>query len=883
MIGTKQEYERFLVWLEGQEGVSADARRVANLVHAHFEEVEATSAYQSQRSKSLVPCLLRDLEATSDALPDFDDDAPEADAQFLRLHSLEVGPFRGFQLAEPFDLDARIVLFYGPNGTGKTSLCEALEYCLLGEVAEGASKRIEQEAYLRNVFTDAYAPPRLLGSTSDGTQVEVVHNNAAFRFCFIEKNRIDAFSRIAARSAAQRTELIATLFGLDGFTEFVRGFNQEIEGQLALQDQQRQLLAQRKSALITDNALVVSEAADFQALSREEEALALEYAPATSYVALLTLLGTPDAPGRLQHLEQVLREPEATEWGITLAGVTGARQDTIEQLARAEELAAQLERRRGEVNFITLFEAVRDLESDEEVRCPACDTPLAGESHVVRNPFEKARTGLADLANLAAIQQQHEVEVAEVARLSGELVERLRRVSEYARAVEPGGPAAVALNDVPLEPHGQWWKVLDVLEAEDGVPTKWEALEAAARDAESHDADAKRCNAAWNGLVAERDRLNQFNLRLVVQQTKRTQHSQRLGEACGRIAAFEEANRPLVEAVEAELARIAHHTRIQSAYSEFLGQLRAYRAGLPAALLADLNQTTRQLYNAFNRTQPEPDKLAVLTLPVDENQKIEIAFNSHPEKVVDALQVLSEGGIRCLGLAILVAKNLQLNCPVLIFDDAVNAIDTMHRIGIRDTLFKDNEFREKQILLTCHGEELIKDIEQIVGHIEAGDSCLSYTFLPHAGDRNIRVGPSASRNYILEARQLLLDGRGRSAIASARRAMESINDRTWSLLIKKGLGELKLTKDGPNAPLNQNNLASVLKKEIGKATFVDERKDGLIAGYEFMLRPTEWAVFNTLTHERAGVEEIPQETMHAVIENLAALDILLSPREGAGL
>ncbi len=50
---------------------------------------------------------------------------------------------------------------------------------------------------------------------------------------------------------------------------------------------------------------------------------------------------------------------------------------------------------------------------------------------------------------------------------------------------------------------------------------------------------------------------------------------------------------------------------------------------------------------------------------------------------------MSEGHIRCLGLAILVAKNVKLNCPVLIFDDAVNAIDDEHRGGIRDTLFDE--------------------------------------------------------------------------------------------------------------------------------------------------------------------------------------------------
>ncbi len=46
----------------------------------------------------------------------------------------------------------------------------------------------------------------------------VAANPDTFRFCFIERNRIDAFSRIAARPPAQRTGLIATS---DGATVYV--------------------------------------------------------------------------------------------------------------------------------------------------------------------------------------------------------------------------------------------------------------------------------------------------------------------------------------------------------------------------------------------------------------------------------------------------------------------------------------------------------------------------------------------------------------------------------------------------------------------------------------------------------------------------------------
>ena len=52
----------------------------------------------------------------------------------------------------------------------------------------------------------------------------------------------------------------------------------------------------------------------------------------------------------------------------------------------------------------------------------------------------------------------------------------------------------------------------------------------------------------------------------------------------------------------------------------------------------------------------------------------------------EALQVLSEGHIKILGLSILLAKAVHDNLNFIIFDDIVNAIDDDHRNGVADLL-----------------------------------------------------------------------------------------------------------------------------------------------------------------------------------------------------
>jgi exonuclease SbcC len=70
------------------------------------------------------------------------------------LERLLVRAFRGITNELDFDLTARLTIIYGPNGTGKTSICDAVEWLLTGEVARfrealGTGK----DKGLENLFT----------------------------------------------------------------------------------------------------------------------------------------------------------------------------------------------------------------------------------------------------------------------------------------------------------------------------------------------------------------------------------------------------------------------------------------------------------------------------------------------------------------------------------------------------------------------------------------------------------------------------------------------------------------------------------------------------------------------------------------------------------
>jgi hypothetical protein len=182
--------------------------------------------------------------------------------------------------------------------------------------------------------------------------------------------------------------------------------------------------------------------------------------------------------------------------------------------------------------------------------------------------------------------------------------------------------------------------------------------------------------------------LIQHRLEIERLRTRRSDVDKNLRLAQEIVARFNEANQALIQLVENEVPVVQLHGRINAAYDAFLREIQSYLAASPGLMIEGLGTLARDLYNAFNRDDSEVDFLDELFLPVTENQRIEVVFAGEPDVHYDALVVLSEGHIKCLGLAILLAKNIDQNCPVVIFDDVVNAIDDDHRNGIWRTFLR---------------------------------------------------------------------------------------------------------------------------------------------------------------------------------------------------
>ncbi len=736
MSSARHDYQQFLAWLHVPErGATEDTRRFANLVDQNFDAVAANSRALSRRSVLLAAKARESLLQTDFTPPVVAGAVSVGEWAWSALHSLTVGPFRGFRVAETFNFPQRITMFYGPNGSGKTSLCEALELALLGSVDEASAKRISPQRYFANLHENRYEAPALAARGAEGQVSAVQADSEAYRFCFVEKNRIDNFSRIAAKSAGEKKDLIAALFGMEQFHDFVTNFNESMDQQLNLVAIQQQELETQRATLQRDQATINGEFQAFQSIAQEEAAYAGAYAADLSYQQLLELIGSDAAPGRLHHLNAQLDGPTPGLYGVSSQALVAAYQAADLEQARLEDVDKRLTAKTGETSFQNLYNAVLGLQALSPDNCPACGTPINGKYHVVRDPYVQARDGLAQLQELANLQTEKNAVRAEWERASRGLEGLLTAFGQRIGAQPDHADDRVRYLASPGADHrAAWWKAS--YEIQDDAPS-----------------------------MAQ------------------------------RIVDF---------AAECERIRAAPETR------------------------------------------------------------------------VDALHVLSEGHVRCLGVAILLAKALHIQAPTIIFDDAINAIDTEHREGIREAIFQSDRFAATQIIVTCHSSEFIKDLQN---HVEKGQ-WTAYYFMPHVGDHRPRVkGNEITFNYLEQARAALDIGDWRNALGASRQALEMLTDKIWKWLGKNDLGVITLPLAGRGAEPNLRNLCEALKKRLDDArTFVHQDKPAVVQGLADVIgvpvQSNVWTYLNKGVHEEADRDDYDPNLVRTIVENLERMNQL---------
>lgn len=870
----QSEFQRFLQTLLLSPSTKP-VHKFANLVLKHLDKLAPLGTHQGQRVKHIAKIASLEWANLSTDIPTDLKDVTSDVASFTQLKELSVDSFRGFSRKEVFDLKSNLVLIFGPNGTGKSSFCEALEYGLLGSVAEADSKRFKDVgAYLRNAHTNKFTPPKLLGTDSDGNDVHIKSNDALYRFCFVEKNRIDSFSRIAAQAPAKQSELISTLFGLDAFNEFVKNFSLEIDGRyIDIEGVKAKLLTQKRQQLqgalqqIKLNQSIVEQAIN------DETTLASRYKEGFNLHKMqFELEGTENELGRVPILEAELQKPIPQKSHLTSAHLTTVKQTLIKSINEHKQKSSELAEASQQVSFQNLFEAVTQVQPISPDKCPACLTPL---TEVTIDPYSYAKDELAKLQHLAELQRT-------IAQLDKMVQQKLVELYQIVLTCLNFYPIDNKLTPFKLLDMSRlnlaWWESLHV--NLDDNTTAILHIDTQVSCLEKQDVEIVNIQKHKDSQQKELNRLKGFLKDAQKIAATKGAAIKAIEGAQKLINEFDEANKELIFEVKKEEPIVAQNIEIRNAYQQFVTLLNEYRKKLPAQLVENLGDMVVQLYNAFNRNDAPTELMASIQLPLEQNQKLKMSYQNEPNKYFDALHVLSEGHIRCVGLAILLAKNIKEGCPILIFDDPVNAIDDDHRESIRRTLFEDNYFDGKQIILTCHGEEFFKDIQNLLS-AEQAKSSQRLAFLPRTDEAHIQVDFNcAPRNYVEGALEHFRKNELRFALGKSRQALESLTkNKVWRYVSRYGDGNLSIKLRAANAPIELRQLTEQLKTKINKGDFADPNKQNILLPLTQLLGVNgdsrEWRYLNKGTHEEIDRAEFDRNSVHTILLAIESLDLAL--------
>src|ERR1700752_2534438 len=91
----------------------------------------------------------------------------------MKLISLRIMGVRGFNDEPTVELDGRLVIFCGANGTGKTSIGESLEWLLYGQTL----KRSKGDEISKREYAESYKNAHYTGSSVPFVEAEILDVN----------------------------------------------------------------------------------------------------------------------------------------------------------------------------------------------------------------------------------------------------------------------------------------------------------------------------------------------------------------------------------------------------------------------------------------------------------------------------------------------------------------------------------------------------------------------------------------------------------------------------------------------------------------------------------------------------------------------------------
>ncbi len=700
----------------------------------------------------------------------------------MRLEKLTISGFRGFHEEREVSLSANVVILQGPNGSGKTSLIDAIQWLLLGDVArfqDGVLKKGED--YISNRY--ASGPPFVAADLSGPQGPVRVSRRGLGEAMQVQVDAADDLRLVGDQAqrwlddamGAQASELDSTellrrhLLQQDDMREFLQADTNEryefvasltgMEHLTALDNQlTSELKAARKASRELEDKVEAAETALSAArVDREESRQLLE--ERTAPVSLerartrgVALLGIDD---------ESLRDTEA------LVDALSARSDEI---LEALEQWAELERR-----LRLAGKESRDPRSDEadliELRSQV--EVLADQSAQARKRLVTAEEGLAaakltadkaqQLAVLALDQvegscpvcgQEHDHE-ATLSRLM-RLLETSPELTEETEAVDSGrlevADIATKQTDAARELAELETAVHQRAEAEQTVEQLTDESKAARESLEKLIPPVKQGTNELEKMAGDR----RHEIGSVLLELRRGVDGELSNRrAARRVSVLEEQfDEQRKNCEELQRALGVEQTRVKSAE-----EVRKKLGGQLNSVMSEVANGSTYLINEIYRrldVHPTFQEFGFHTQRHRETGHLRPwVYDRRRRKEGNALHVLSAAQLNSLAICLFLALNLEsrTNLRTAILDDPVQSLDDVNLLSLADVLRTVRA--ERQVIVSTHDETLAALLIRKLRPLQAGDATMVVT-IDQWGEAGPRVRAESREHARLEPELELL-------------------------------------------------------------------------------------------------------------------------------
>lgn len=850
-------------WSETLEELNEYDITLVNILLKHYEDlIEAGGTAGGKRANKIVEYIGEKQGVCDKTIETLSFGSEINTKKIKKLNVLEVDSFRGFSVSRTFNLDKQYVFLYGPNGSGKSSFSEALEYGLLGIIEEADANKIKLSTYIKNTATKKGKKPTITCTYEDGSEDEAIIDYDAYRFAFVEKNRIADFSHISVLNSKNQNERIAALFGLSAFNEFVQGFTTNFdekylttssvteklfEEKKLSRDSKEKQLQESKDELNRIKDLLVEEIAKLKKQEITEVDSALDYLDNPTTGVLTVKIAERDklyvTPIPVEYIENFINYILELQKNLKTVN---------ENRNKLSDLALQ-------VNYKNLYEIISELE--ETTSCPACGTNLAIAE---RNPYEYAKEQLKTFTEIELIQKKIN-EAAQNARENmREILDFISGNKEFIKLlqIKTDNMVSVELEDIRMyvDAVSKWFEFCEEFKGFDKIVAR--------NKIEEYNKAANKSNSEYDQQVAE---LSAVRNALVTLKTQINEKEQMIGRFQKEIKEFDEQSEDTIKKIQAEKRICEFNVKIVEAYNKIIGSLVNYNNELPRQIAQDLEQKIVDYYNTINQDDADFEKIEELILPDATSDKMYITFADGSTS--EALQVLSEGHIKILGLSILLAKAVHDNLNFIIFDDIVNAIDDDHRNGVADLLMNHVDFANTQIILSTHGDQFIFKLQDKLGQKRVKENAIVYKFIPADSleERGVIVEYSDSKTPLMAAEEKYNKNETKDAASKCRQAMECVAYNLWNLIAKSSDAMISVGMRSPKSLPDLSSIVDGLIKKTGKIKGMED----INAELKSLKEPGNWRVLNKGTHYEDEQKEFERTDVKCVYDHLVKLDDMI--------